>query len=136
MAQASAPPAASRSTAPASAGGTDRYRNALEVFRAGDTDGAAAIWESLLGEQHRGEFTVLLLTACQRETLVKTQAEFSAQRIYLVGKKVNGRGCFRVCLGTYESRDAAGRALAEAPRQYREEGAAIRGVADVLNRDR
>ena len=115
---------------------TDRYRNGLEVFRAGDLDGAAAIFETVLAEEHRNGFTVLLMTACQRDTVRDAQRDLASQQLYLVTKKVAGRGCFRVCAGTYSSREAAGRALAELPGAYRSAGAAVRPVADVLSRDR
>jgi septal ring-binding cell division protein DamX len=120
----------------AAAPGTDRYRNGLEVFRAGDLDGAAAIWEALLAEEHRNAYTLLLMTACSGDTVRGAQRTFSAQRLYLVAKMLKGRGCFRVCLGTFDSREAAARALAGLPREYHAGGAAVRPVADVLTRDR
>ena len=58
-----------------------------------------------------------------------------AQELYLVTKKVNGRVCYRICLGTFASREAAGRTLAGLPGEYRS-GGAVRSVADVLDRDR
>jgi hypothetical protein len=122
--------------APADTFGSDRHRTALEVFRAGDLDGAAAIWESLLAAEHRGAFTVLLLTACSGDTIRDAQRKLPSQQLYLVAKKVNGRGCFRVCIGTYDSREAAGRALAGLPREYRSAGAAVRSVADVTTTGR
>jgi len=122
--------------APAGVSGTDRYRNALEIFRAGDIDGAAAIWEALLAEEHRGAFTVQLLTACQHDTIRDAQRSLSSQEMYLVAKKVNGRNCFRVCVGTFDTREAAGRALAGLPGTFRSGGASVRAVADALNRER
>ena len=78
-----------RRAAASAAGGAapDRYRNALEIFRAGDLDGAAVIWESLLAEEHRGGFTVQLLTACQHDTIRDAQRSLAAQELYLVTKK-------------------------------------------------
>jgi septal ring-binding cell division protein DamX len=115
---------------------TDRYRKGAESFRAGDLAGAAAIWEALLAEEHRGGFTVQLLTACQPDTVRDAQRSIAAQDVYLVTKKVNGRPCYRVCAGVYESREAAARALAGLPGHLRIGGASVRPVADVLNRDR
>ena len=114
----------------------DRYRNGLEIFRAGDLAGAAAIWEALLAEEHRGAFTLQLLTACQHDTIREAQRSLGAQDLYLVTKKVNGRVCYRICAGTFASREAAGRALAGLPGEYRTAGASVRPVADVLERDR
>ena len=121
---------------PSGASGADRYRNGLENFRAGDLDGAAAIWEALLAAEHRGSFTLQLLTACQHDTIKDAQRSLGAQELYLVTKKVNGRVCYRVCIGTFESRESAGRALAGLPGEFRAGGASIRPVADVLERDR
>jgi len=118
------------------ASGKDRYGTALEIFRAGDVDGAAAIWEALLAEEHRGAFTLQILTACQHDTVRDAQRSLSTQELYLVTKKVNGRLCYRICLGTFDSREAAGRALAGLPGEYRTAGATVRPVADVLDRDR
>ena len=47
-------------------------------------------------------------------------------------KQVNGRGCFRVCVDTYATRDEAARALVALPAEFRSAGAAVRPVADVL----
>jgi len=130
-------PAAPRPTAASSgASGTDRYRNGLEIFRAGDLDGAAAIWETLLAEEHRGAFTVQVLTACQHDTVRDAQRSLTAHELYLVTRKVGGRVCYRICLGTFDSRETAVRVLSELPGEYRSGGAAVRPVADVLNRDR
>jgi len=128
---------APRPTAGAAAGSaTDRYRKGVESFRAGDLDGAAAIWETLLAEEHRGGFTVQLLTACQHDTVRDAQRSITGQDMYLVSKKVNGRACYRVCVGAFESREVAGRALAGLPGSFRSAGASVRPVADVLTRDR
>ena len=123
------PPRAAQ--APAEARGGDRYRTAFEVYRAGDLDGAAAIWEAQLAE-HRTAFTLQLMTACNSETVRDAQRALSTQQLYLVAMKVNGRSCFRVCIGTYDSREAAGRALAALPSTYRSAGATVRSVADAL----
>jgi septal ring-binding cell division protein DamX len=125
------PPAA----APA-ARGADRYRNALEIFRAGDFDGAAAIWEALLAEEHRGAFTVQILTACQHGTIAEAQRALGGHELYLVSKRMDGRVCYRVCVDTFDSREAAGRALAGLPPGLRGGGAAVRPIADILTRDR
>ncbi len=131
-----APPAAAPSgpAVAASAGGsaTDRYRNGLEVFRAGDLGGAAAVWESLLAEQYRGAFTLQLLTACQGETIRDAQRTLAPREIYLVTRKVHGRECFRLCLGVWPTRDEAARALAALPAEYKAAGASVRPVADAL----
>ena len=136
------PATEARGPAPRSAGvtsgasGKDRYRSGLEIFLAGDLDRAAAIWEELLAEEHRGAFTLQLLTACQHDTVRDAQRSLAAQELYLVTKKVNGRVCYRICLGTFGSREAAGRALAGLPGEYRTAGASVRAIADVLERDR
>jgi len=114
--------------------GADRSRTALEIYRAGDLDGAAAIWESVLAEEHRAGFTVQLLTACERDTVRSAHKALGARELFLVVKKIGGRVCFRVCTGVYDSRDAAARALAELPQEYRAGGAAVRPVATVLER--
>ena len=87
-------------------------------------------------KEHRGAFTLQLLTACQHDTIKDAQRSLGAQDLYLVTKKVNGRVCYRICVGTFESREAAGRALAGLPGEYRTAGASVRPVADVLERDR
>ncbi len=121
---------------PSGASGADRYRSGLEIFRAGDLDGAAAIWETLLAEEHRGAFTLQLLTACQHDTIKEAQRSLAPQELYLVAKKVDGRVCYRICLGAFDSQEAAGRALAGLPGEYRTAGAKVRAVADVLDRNR
>jgi hypothetical protein len=128
-------PASRAATVSPGASAADRYRRGLEIFRAGDLTGAAAVWEALLADEHRGAFTLQLLTACQHDTIKDAQRSLGAQNLFLVTKKVNGRVCYRICVGTFESREAAGRALAGLPGEYRTAGA-VRPVADVLERDR
>jgi septal ring-binding cell division protein DamX len=111
--------------------GSDRYRTAFGVYKAGDLDGAAAMWEAQLAE-HRKAYTLQLMTACSSETVRDAQRALSTQQLYLVAMKVKGRNCFRVCIGTFDSREAAGRALAALPSTYRSAGASVRSVADVL----
>jgi hypothetical protein len=116
---------------------SERYSNGLSVMRAGDLDGAAAIWESQLAEEHARDLTILVETACEHETV---RAAFRGLAphgsSYLVTKQVKGRACYRICLGTFSSREAAARALTALPQEYRGAGAAVRTVADVLSRDR
>jgi len=121
---------------PSGANGADRYRSGLEIFRAGDLDGAAVIWEALLAEEHRRAFTLQLLTACQQDTIRAAQRSLGAQELYLIAKKVNGRVCYRICLGAFDTQEAAGRALAGLPGEYRAGGAKVRAVTDVLDRTR
>lgn len=130
------PPASRSPETPPGATASDRYRNALEIFRAGDFDGAAAIWESLLAEEHPDAFTVQVLTACEPDTVREAQRSLPGRDLYLVTKKVNGRVCYRICFGAFDSRAAASRILAGLPGEYRTGGAAVRAVADVLARDR
>ena len=129
-------PAARPAPVASAQSGMDRRRNALELFRTGDFEGAAAIWEAVLTEEHRGEFTLQLITACQRDTIRELQRSFSGQELYLVTKNLSGRVCYRVCLGTFDSRDAAGKALAGLSAEYRSAGASVRLITDVFNRDR
>jgi hypothetical protein len=128
-------PAPRAATVSPGASAADRYRSGLEIFRGGDLSGAAATWEALLADEYRGAFTLQLLTACQHDTIKEAQRSLGAQNLFLVTKKVNGRVCYRICIGTFESREAAGRALAGLPGEYRTAGA-VRPVADVLERDR
>jgi hypothetical protein len=114
--------------------GRTAYHNALEIFRRRHR------WRRcrpgiLLAEEHLDSYTLLLLTACQPETIREAQRTISSGS-NLLTKKVNGRTCFRVCAGTFESPETAGRALAGLPGEFRSAGAAVRPVADVLKRDR
>lgn len=131
-----APPEASPPPPPSAApsGASDRYRTGLQVFGDGDVEGAAAIWESEL-EEVAGSMTVLLMTACQRETLHSAFTALAGHGpLFLVGKDVQGRRCYRVALGTFDSRTDASRALSALPAEYREAGAAVRRVSEVLAR--
>jgi septal ring-binding cell division protein DamX len=114
----------------------DRYRRGLETFRSGDLRGAAAIWEALLAEDRRDGFTVQLQTACQPESIRKIQRALEPREILLVGKKVNGRECYRVCLGSFGSRESAAAALAGLPGEFKSSGAMVRAIGDVLTKDR
>ena len=125
-----------KSGSPAPSPDGDRYRRGLEAFRAGDLSGSAAIWEALLAEDRRDGFTIQLQTACQPQSIRKVQRALDPTEIFLVGKKVNGRDCYRVCVGRFGSRESAAASLAGLPGEFRSSGAMVRAIRDVLAKDR
>lgn len=133
------PPVAAKPAVPtgpsAPQAGTDRYRGGLEIFQAGDLAGAAAVWERLLAEEHAQEFTILVEAACEPGTVREAYNRLSPQgMVYLVGKEVKGRNCFRICLGSFPSHAAAAQAMTGLPPEFRGIGATVRPVPEVLKK--
>jgi septal ring-binding cell division protein DamX len=64
--------------------------------------------------RNRGRWTLQLLVACKTETVQRyLERAPGASSLYLLPVEMNGNPCFRVCWGTYVTREAA--VVAEVP---------------------
>lgn len=121
-----APAAAGGSGGPASAG----LAGAREAFRRGDYRGSARSFEANL-RAARGSHTVQILVACSDETLQKAQQSVQAPELYIVPVSYQGRSCYRLLWGLFDSESRAQSALAQVPAYFRENGAKPKAVSSA-----
>lgn len=69
-----------------------------------------------------GSFSVQVLVACAPENVQKAISAVNAPELFILPTRVQGRTCFRVCWGVYESRAAAEAAVASVPAYFRQGG--------------
>jgi septal ring-binding cell division protein DamX len=96
------------------------YEAALAAFRRGDIARAAALWSRDPVRAHPDRYTLQLLIACEPSTLVKIRdGAGTSSSLFLSPVQVRGRGCYRVCWGVHQSRDAAEAARSTVPASLR-----------------
>jgi septal ring-binding cell division protein DamX len=94
---------------------------------------AAGTFSKALRPAAASRFTVQVLTACSPETVQKAiAATASAQELFVLPVNVQGRSCYRICWGLYDTRPAA--ETAAPPAYFRQAGVRPRvsGVAELL----
>jgi hypothetical protein len=94
---------------------------------------AARTFAKALAPGAAGRFTVQALTACSPETVQKAVAGTAgAEDLFILPVTLQGRACFRVCWGLYDSHQAA--EAATPPAYFRQGGARPRvsGLAELL----
>ncbi|HET7294602.1 MAG TPA: hypothetical protein VFM88_19425, partial [Vicinamibacteria bacterium] len=121
------PPPASPSPAPVPAGVGD----AREAFRRGDYAGAARGFEANLRAAGRGAHTVQILVACSDETLHKAQQNAPNPELFIVPVAYQGRSCYRLCWGVFDSEARARAAAEQVPAYFRANGAKPKPVTSV-----
>ena len=111
------PAAASASTSP----GEGRT-----LLRQGALPEAARSFAATLGPGARGRFSHQLLTACSPDTIAKAVQAVTADDLFILPVTLQGRSCYRMCWGVYESRAAAEAARDSVPAYFRQGGASPR----------
>jgi hypothetical protein len=119
-----APPA---TTAPAGrpAGGLGEAR---EAFKRGEYRASARSFEQNL-RAAKGGYTIQILVACSDETLQKAQQNVPAPELFIVPVNYQGKSCYRLLWGLFESESRAQSAVAQVPRYFRENGAKPKAVS-------
>ncbi len=113
----SPPPTAQPTRPPAAPAGDGR-----SLLSQGALPEAATAFASALAAGSRSRFSVQLLTACSPETVQKAVHAVGAGELMILPVTVNGRACYRMCWGVYESRQGAESALAAIPAYFRQGG--------------
>jgi hypothetical protein len=111
------PAAASTSTSPA---------EGRTLLRQGALPEAARSFATSLAPGARGRFSHQLLTACSPETIAKAVQAVTADDLFIVPVTLQGRSCYRLCWGVYDSRAAAEAARDSVPGYFRQGGASPR----------
>jgi septal ring-binding cell division protein DamX len=107
----------------------DRYREGLDVYRAGDLRKAAELWAALSSGGRLGEYTVQIEVACSPETITKDFPPL--ERLgepFLLPRAVKGRACYALCLGRFPSKDEAEALLKGLPASYVKDGATVKSI--------
>jgi septal ring-binding cell division protein DamX len=71
----------------------------------------------------RSAYSLQILTACAPETVQKAVNAAGGDELFILPVVLNGRACFRVCWGVYDSRKGAETALTTIPAYFRQGGA-------------
>jgi septal ring-binding cell division protein DamX len=102
-----------------------------EAFRRGDYTTAARGFEAKLRAEARGAHTVQILVACSDETLQKAQQNAPQPELFIVPVAYQGRSCYRLCWGVFDSESRARAATGDVPAYFRENGAKPKPVTSA-----
>ena len=95
--------------------------DARALLRTGALPEAAAAFASSLTSTP-GSYSVQVLVACAPENVQKAVGAVSAPELFILPATVQGRHCYRVCWGVYDSRAGAEAAIAAVPAYFRQSG--------------
>ena len=90
------------------------------LLRQGAFPEAARAFAASLAPGARGRFSHQLLTACAPETIGKAVQAVTAEELFILPVAFQGKSCYRVCWGVYDSRAAAEAARASVPEYFRQ----------------
>jgi hypothetical protein len=100
--------------------------DAQALLRQGSFAEAARSFAASLAPGARNRFSHQLLTACAPETIAKAVAAASGDELFILPVTFQGRSCYRLCWGLYDSRPAAEAGRASVPAYFRQAGASPR----------
>jgi septal ring-binding cell division protein DamX len=115
-----------RPATPAPAVASSSAGDARALLRQGSPAEAARAFAATLAPTARGRFSHQLLTACAPETIAKAVEAVRADDLFILPVTFQGRSCYRLCWGVYDSRAAAEAARASVPGYFRQSGASPR----------
>jgi septal ring-binding cell division protein DamX len=112
-------PAQGATAAPAgrAAGG-----DARDLLGRGVLPEAARAFARTLAPGARTRFSLQLLTACAPETVQKAVGATGGTELFILPVTLQGRNCYRVCWGVYDTRQTAEAGLSTVPAYFRESG--------------
>ncbi len=77
------------------------------LLRQGSFPEAARSFASSLAPGARGRFSQQLLTACSTDTIAKAVQAVPGEELFILPVTFQGRSCYRLCWGVYDTRAAA-----------------------------
>jgi hypothetical protein len=96
------------------------------LLRQGSFAEAAQSFASSLAPGARGRYSHQLLTACAPETIAKAVQAVTADELFILPVTFQGRTCYRLCWGVYDSRPAAEAARSSVPAYFLQGGTSPR----------
>jgi len=106
--------------APAAAARTGGDGPAL--LRQGSFAEAAKSFATSLAPGARGRFSNQLLTACSTDTIAKAVQAVPGEELFILPVTFQGRSCYRLCWGVYDTRPAAEAGRNSVPAYFRQSG--------------
>jgi hypothetical protein len=116
------PVAATPTPAPAPPSTAGSAATALGLLRQGDLANSARGFLAALSPGSGGRYSIQALVACAPETVQKAVANVSGEDLFILPVDLEGRACYRVCWGLYESKEGAEAAIAGLPAYFRQGG--------------
>jgi hypothetical protein len=90
------------------------------LLRQGAFSEAARSFAASLAPGARGRFSYQLLTACAPDTIAKAVQAVTADELFILPVTFQGKSCYRLCWGAYDSRATADAARASIPDYFRQ----------------
>ena len=95
---------------------------ARALLTQGALPAAARAFAASMAPGARSRFSLQVLVACAPENVQKAVTAVPAEELFILPVNVNGRACYRLCWGVYDSRPAAEAALSGLPPYFRQGG--------------
>jgi hypothetical protein len=92
------------------------------LLRQGSFAEAAKAYATSLAPGARGRFSNQLLTACSTDTIAKAVQAVPGDELFILPVTFQGRSCYRLCWGVYDTRPAAEAGRNSVPGYFRQSG--------------
>ena len=92
------------------------------LLRQGSFAEAAKSFATSLAPGARGRFSNQLLTACSTDTIAKAVQAVPGDELFILPVIFQGRSCYRLCWGVYDTRPAAEAGRNSVPPYFRQSG--------------
>jgi hypothetical protein len=96
------------------------------LLRQGSFAEAARSFATSLAPGARGRFSNQLLTACSTDTIAKAVQAVPGDELFILPVTFQGRSCYRLCWGVYDTRPAAEAGRGSVPAYFRQSGTSPR----------
>ena len=96
--------------------------DALALLRQGSFDESASAFASSLASAAPNSYSIQVLAACSPDTIRKAAQNVTEDEIFILPVTLNGRACYRVGWGVYDSRASAEAGANDLPAYFRQPG--------------
>ena len=118
---------------PSPSGSTGGGGNGHQLLAVGDIPGAASAFLRELRSSGRNKFTVAVGLYCDEDNVGRVVSNArGSEQLYVLPTTIQGRKCFRIVWGTFDTRQAAEQGMGTVPNDIRAGDAAAVPVASVL----
>jgi septal ring-binding cell division protein DamX len=91
-------------------------------LRQGSFDESASAFASSLASAAPDSYSIQVLAACSPDTIRKAAQNVTEDEIFILHVTLNGRACYRVGWGVYDSRASAEAGANDLPAYFRQPG--------------
>jgi septal ring-binding cell division protein DamX len=116
------PPDATPTPAPPATQAGAPAGDALALLRQGSFDESASAFASELASAAPDSYSIQVLAACSPDTIRKAAQNVTEDDIFILPVTLNGRACYRVGWGLYDSRASAEAGANDLPAYFRQPG--------------